>query len=182
MSRQHQQVCLGVLGIEHIIRSGRKRIGYIGIDEGLVYNSYLRHIGYLEALERYHIPHDASIDIVANGMHYADGAETVDRLLNKDIDAVFAFTDTLAIGAMNRLTDKGYKVPKDIVVAGFSGTETSSVVRPSLTTVEPSQYDMGHKAAELILEIIKSRGDSSFTPPEKVLVDAEIIYRESTNG
>lgn len=56
------------------------------------------------------------------------------------------------------------------------------MARPSLTTVEQSQYDMGHKAAELILEIIKSRGDSSYTPPEKVLVNAEIIYRESTNG
>lgn len=166
---------------EHLIRIGRKRIGFIGIDEHLVYNSYLRNKGYREALERYHIPYDKNIDVLAKGMKYSDGAEAVKRLLNNDIDAVFALTDTLAIGAMNYLTDMAFRVPKEFVVAGFSGTELASIVRPSLTTVEPSQYDMGQKAANLILDIIKNRDNASYTPPERVIIDSKIVYRESTD-
>lgn len=166
--------------VEHLIRQGHKRIGFIGIDEHLVYNSYFRNKGYRSALERYHIEYDPEIDILAHGMHYDDGAEAVDRLMTKGVDAVFAFTDTLAIGAMNRLTDSGRKVPDDVSVAGFSGTEISSVVRPSLTTVEPSQYDMGHKSASLILDIINNKNNADYKAPEKVIINADIIYREST--
>lgn len=167
--------------VEHLIRQGHKRIGFIGIDDSLVYNSYLRNKGYRDALQRYNIAYDPSIDIKANGMNYDDGAEAMDKLMEKGVDAVFAFTDTLAIGAMNRLTDTGRKVPEDVAVAGFSGTDVSSIVRPSLTTVEPSHYDMGHKAAEIILDIIKNRNNDGFKAPEKVIVDAEIVYRESTD-
>lgn len=166
--------------VEHLIRQGHKRIGFIGIDEHLVYNSYFRNKGYRSALGRYHIAYDPEIDILAHGMHYDDGAEAVDRLMTKGVDAVFAFTDTLAIGAMNRLTDSGRKVPDDVAVAGFSGTEISSVVRPSLTTVEPSQYDMGHKSASLILDIINNKNNADYKAPEKVIINADIIYREST--
>lgn len=168
--------------VEHLIRMGRKRIGYIGIDERLVYNSYLRHKGYREALDRYHIAYDPSIDILANGMHYSDGAEAVERLLNNNIDAVFAFTDTLAIGAMNSLTDRGCRIPDDYAIAGFSGTEISSIVRPALTTVEPSHYDMGQKAATLILDIINNRGNAGYKAPSRVVIDSEIIYRGSTES
>lgn len=167
--------------VEHIIRSGRRRIAFIGIDSSLVYNSYLRHKGYREALERYHIAYDAAIDIQAAGMHYEDGAEAAGRLMDKGIDAVFAFTDTLAIGAMNRFTDSGYNVPKDIAVAGFSGTDVSAVVRPALTTVEPPQYEMGRRAAELILKIIDSHGEDMPAEPSRIVLDAKIVYRSSTD-
>ena len=112
----------------------------------------------------------------ANGMSYSDGGVAIDRLLGKSIDAVFAFTDTLAIGAMNRLTSMGRRVPEDIAVAGFSGTIISSIVNPQLTTVEPPQYAIGQTAARLVLDLINGK------QPEKkeVTLDAEIIYRKST--
>ena len=56
---------------------------------------------------------------------------------------------------MNRLRELGKKIPEEIAVASFSGTELSNIVYPKLTTVEPPLYQMGKKAAELILEKIK---------------------------
>lgn len=168
--------------VEHLIRQGHKRIGFIGIDDHLVYNSYLRHKGYRDALKRYNIEYDPAIDIKARGMNYDDGAEVVDELMEKGVDSVFAFTDTLAIGAMNRLTDLGHKVPEEVAVAGFSGTDVSSIVRPALTTVEPSHYDMGYKSASIILDIIKNRGNDAYKAPDNVIVDAKIVYRGSTES
>lgn len=162
--------------IDHLIRKGRKRIAFIGIDPNIVFNAQKRYNGYSMALERHHITPDPDLVVWANGMSYSDGGVAIDRLLGKSIDAVFAFTDTLAIGAMNRLTSMGRRVPEDIAVAGFSGTIISSIVNPQLTTVEPPQYAIGQAAARLVLDLINGK------QPEKkeVTLDAEIIYRKST--
>ena len=162
--------------IDHLIRKGRKRIAFIGIDPNIVFNAQKRYNGYRMALERHHVTPDPDLVVWANGMSYSDGGVAIDRLLGKSIDAVFAFTDTLAIGAMNRLTSMGRRVPVDIAVAGFSGTIISSIVNPQLTTVEPPQYAIGQAAARLVLDLINGK------QPEKkeVTLDAEIIYRKST--
>lgn len=162
--------------IDHLIRKGRKRIAFIGIDPNIVFNAQKRYNGYRMALERHHITPDPDLVVWANGMSYSDGGVAIDRLLGKSIDAVFAFTDTLAIGAMNRLTSMGRRVPENIAVAGFSGTIISSIVNPQLTTVEPPQYAIGQTAARLVLDLINGK------QPEKkeVTLDAEIIYRKST--
>ena len=107
--------------VEHLIRLGRKRIVYLqGPDD--IYNAYQRGLGYREAMEKFHL-FDPS-RIVKTGMTFKDGADAIDRLIyNKvEFDAIFAFTDTLAIGAQNRLRALGKRIPEEIFVAGFSGT------------------------------------------------------------
>ena len=136
---------------EHLIRLGRHRIAYLyGPDD--VYNTVERGRGYREAMEKFHI-YDPQL-IVKTGMTFADGAAAIDRLISDgtEFDAVYAFTDTLAIGAMNRLREHGRRVPDDVAVAGFSGTELSTIVHPQLTTVEPPLGEMGQRAAEMVLE------------------------------
>ena len=165
--------------VEHLIRSGRKNIAYIGANFDTVYNSVLRHKGYREALQRYGLEYNPNIVIQTEGLHYSDGAAAVDKLRHEKTDAIFAFTDTLAIGAMNRLKSIGRNIPKDVAVAGFSGTNLCTIVSPQLTTVEPRQFEMGQKAAELIIKLISNPGSDN---NEKVIIDADIIYRESTEG
>ena len=91
-------------------------------------------------------------------MTFKDGADAIDRLIfNKvEFDAVFAFNDTLAIVAQNRLRALGRRVPEDIFVAGFSGTELSTIVSPQITTMEPPLEEMRIKAAELVMEKISN--------------------------
>ena len=162
--------------VEHLLRAGRRRIAYISASYDIVYNTVLRLAGYREALKKYDIEYDPQIVIQTEGLNYSDGAAAVDRLLSADIDAIFAFTDTLAIGAMNRLKSVGRRIPEDIAVAGFSGTELSTIVSPQLTTVEPQQFEMGQRAAELVIAHIENKSNAK----EKVFVDSEIIYRNST--
>lgn len=162
--------------VEQLIRTGKRNIAFIGANFNTVYNSVLRHKGYQSALQRYGLEYNPNIVIQTEGLSYSDGA-AADKLRHEKIDAIFAFTDTLAIGAMNRLKSMGRNIPKDVAVAGFSGTNLCTIVSPQLTTVEPRQFEMGQKAAELIIKHITN---SSPDKREQVIIDTDIIYRDST--
>lgn len=160
---------------EHLIRLGCRRIAYLyGPDD--VYNAVERGRGYREAMEKFQI-YDPRL-IVKTGMKFADGAAAVDSLVRQGIefDAVYAFTDTLAIGAMNRLREKGRCIPEDVAVAGFSGTELSTIVFPQLTTVEPPLTEMGQRAAELVLEKVRNPEAEN----RKIVLRTEMKCRAST--
>lgn len=162
--------------VEHLIRSGRRQIVHIqGPDD--VYNSIEREKGYRDALAKFQIPFDEH-RLISGGLTFEDGKSVADRLLESHVsfDAVFAFTDTLAIGAMNRLRERGKKIPGEVAVASFSGTELSTIVYPELTTVEPPLFLMGKQAAELILEKIKC----PTAPNRSIVLNAEIRLRAST--
>lgn len=160
---------------EHLIRLGRRRIAYLyGPDD--VYNAVERGCGYREAMEKFHI-YDPQL-VVKTGMTFADGAAAMDSLVRQGIefDAVYAFTDTLAIGAMNRLRELGRRIPEDVAVAGFSGTELSTIVYPQLTTVEPPLVEMGKCAAELVLEKVRNPEAEN----RKMVLRTEMKCRAST--
>lgn len=164
--------------VERLIRSGYRKIAHIqGPDD--VYNSIERTKGYKDALSKFKIPFDENL-LVKTGMTFEDGAKAADILLSKDIpfEAVFAFTDTLAIGAMNRLRESGKKIPEEVAIASFSGTELSTIVYPQLTTVEQPLFRMGKTAAKLILEKIQD----PLSPNRSVVLDADIKMRASTGN
>ena len=163
--------------VESLIRSGRKQIVHIqGPDD--IYNSIERVRGYKDALAKFGIPFDKNNMLIKTGMTFEEGKKAADILVERNIpfNAIFAFTETLAIGAINRLRELGKKIPEEIAVASFSGTELSNIVYPKLTTVEPPLYQMGKKAAELILEKIKDPA----SPNHSIVLDAEIKMRAST--
>lgn len=162
--------------VEHLIRSGHKRIIHLqGPD--YVYNSIERARGYKDALSKFNIPIEADM-LIKTGLSFDDGAKAADLLIKRGIpfDAIFAFTDTLAIGAMNRLRELDKKIPEEIAIASFSGTVLSTIVYPQLTTVEPPLQEMGKTAAELILEKIKNPA----SPNRSVVLNAEIQIRASS--
>lgn len=164
--------------VEHLIRSGRSRIVHLqGPDD--VYNSIERWKGYRDALAKFKLPLDEN-RVIKCGLGFKDGADAIHAIMERDVDfdAVFAFTDTLAIGAMNRLRELGKKMPEEVAIASFSGTVLSTIVNPQLTTVEAPLVQMGKTAAELILEKIKD----PLSPNRSVVLDAEIQLRASTRS
>ena len=143
-----------------------------------IYNSQERAKGYKDALTKFGYIPDPSLQITPSGMTVNDGCQAAEELVAKGqpFDAVFAFTDTLAIGLMNRLRELGRRIPEEVAVASFSGTELSSIVYPQLTTVEPPLFEMGEKAAELILQQIKQ----PTLPNKEVILNAAIRIRASS--
>lgn len=163
--------------VEYLIRKGMKNIAHIKAPD-YMQSSDVRYQGYKDALHKFRIPFRKELVILSKGMSFDDGVLAVKQLIDskQQIEAIFAFTDTVAIGAMNYLMDNGIKVPDDIAVAGFSGTIFSEVIRPSLTTVEQPLLEMGESSARLLLEKINNRS----TECQTIVLDAEIKLRNST--
>ncbi len=162
--------------VEHLIRSGCRHIVHIQGDD-CVYNSRERAKGYRDAIAKFKLDSNPRLTI-RSGIHIEDGAQAIDELIENGVefDAIFAFTDTLAIGALNRLREKGISVPEEVSVASFSGTVLATIVNPQLTSVEPPLIQMGEESARLILELIKDHN----SPVRSIVLDAEICLREST--
>lgn len=162
---------------KHLIETGRKRIAHI-MGPSIIRNTKERAVAYQQILTDHSI-FDPDLMIKTEGVSYQDGRNAAQQLLNmnKDFDSIFAFTDTLAIGAMSYLLDQGVKIPKEVSIASFSGTELAIMVHPQLTSVEQPMIQMGEVAAELILEKINNKDADSKT----VVMDAKLIYRASTS-
>ncbi|SEH37335.1 LacI family DNA-binding transcriptional regulator [Chryseobacterium culicis] len=164
------------LMVEYLIKTGRKRIVHI-MGPSTIRNAVERVNGYKRILMKYNI-FDENLIIQTDGMTFEHGKKAVKQLLSKkiDFDSIFAFSDTLAMGAMNFLLEQKMRIPDEVAIASFSGTELSSMVFPQLTSVQQPLEKMGEAAAELALEKIKN----SNAPSQSVLMDAELVYRAST--
>jgi DNA-binding LacI/PurR family transcriptional regulator len=75
--------------------------------------------------------------------------------------AVFCVSDEMAIGALDCILDKGFRVPDDISLIGFDDIELGQVVRPRLTTIHQPIKEIGQEAARLIIDIIEKKGKAS---------------------
>ena len=104
----------------------------------------------------------------------------MDALLKENIipDAIFAVNDPVAIGAFQRIKEAGLNIPDDISIVGFSNNKITSLVDPPLTTVNQPSFDMGKKAAEILVEMIEN--DKSDNQKNTIVLDAELIIRSST--
>ena len=135
--------------------------------------------GYSAAVKKSGLPVNDKL-IRFGGMSEEDGYRSMDELIKENIlpDAILAVNDPVAIGAFQRIKEEGLNIPHDIGLVGFSNNRITSLVNPPLTTINQPFYDMGKKAAEILIRIIqngiKSAGISTFT------LEAELIVRGST--
>ena len=90
------------------------------------------------------------------------GYEAAKRLLTArpDIDTLLCATDSIAAGAKNYLSERGLKIPEDIQLAGFGDSPIARVMTPPVTTVHFHYKTSGEEATRLLLNLIRSRGNS----------------------
>ncbi len=94
-------------------------------------------------------------------------------------DGVFAFNDTLAIGALRALLHHGVGVPSTVAVIGIDDIEEAAYVTPSLTTIAPDKQAIARGAVEHLARRLDS--GEAWTP-EEVTVGYSLVVRESTAG
>ncbi|MEW4288008.1 LacI family DNA-binding transcriptional regulator [Rossellomorea marisflavi] len=162
--------------VKHLIDHGHERIGFIGVSEEDPAVGVLRKKGYLQAMQEKNLPIEESW--IEKGIFDVEsGAVAMERMMGAAIPptAVFAVTDRLAIGAMNYVKSIGLRIPEDIAFAGIGASELSRYITPSLTTMDYQNKESGRVAAGLILEAIKSGGNS----PEKRLINVRLLQGDS---
>ncbi len=161
----------------HLIDSGRTRIAHLGGPLSLLIGQK-RKDGYLKALNEAGIPVDEELIIESDSFEKARMA--IMKLINqkKKFDGVFATNDLTAIGAMQTIQKKGYKIPDEIAVVGFSDGRFSGITDPTLTSVDQHGYEMGTIATEMLLKRITSEDDEY--PFEVKVLNANLIVRGSS--
>ncbi|WP_058485562.1 LacI family DNA-binding transcriptional regulator [Defluviitalea phaphyphila] len=116
---------------------------------------------------------------LVEGMYY-DRKTTQDKvfeILKRDhIPTAIIFSDDYAaVGGIKVIKELGYKIPKDISVAGFDGIELGEMVYPRLTTIKQNTKLIGKSAAKRLIEIIETK---DFTKKD-IYVDVELIKGKS---
>jgi len=168
---------------EFLLERGHRRIAVVGAHEGEVIGSAgLRLSGYRQALDAAGVAFDPALIGYTDLWHRANGATSMRELLATGVrfDAVFAFNDTLALGAMRVLQEAGIRVPDDVAVVGFDNLDEAQYSLPSLTTVDPGREEIAETAVRVLLERIDEK--DSTQPPRELFAAFSIVERESTRA
>lgn len=165
--------------IKHLISKGCKRIAHIGgFRRTRIFNNRIR--GYIDAIHKHNLPHDDHL-LIESSLTLEDGRLKMQELLALDNppDAVYVASDYAALGALQVLNELNIKVPEDICLVGFGNEPFTSLVNPSITTVDQHSMQIGKIAAETF---IKRINDSNWKPSlTKHILKSELIIRRSSD-
>ena len=110
-------------------------------------------------------PDDLALIETPYGM--ATGAAAFSELMSGGTRPTLAIcaNDVLAVGAMRRAAEMGMKIPQDISITGFDDMELSTITDPALTTVQVPHFDMGDRAAKMLMDMIDGQ-----TPQQNIVL------------
>lgn len=168
--------------VDYLLKKGYKKIAHFG-GMLLPQTSIDRLLGYKKALQAHYIEYDESLVYVnPNNDDFNDGYYNAKKMIEEhpDVDAVFAITDVIATGALKYFENHNIKVPEQIAVFGFSNWFMSSVITPSLSTVNQPGYKMGQIAVDVLLDEIKLIAQNSVVKFKNIELPTNLIIRQST--
>ncbi|MFC4047711.1 LacI family DNA-binding transcriptional regulator [Dactylosporangium siamense] len=162
------------LAVGHLLDRGRRRIAAIAGPQDMA-AGVSRLTGYREAIERAGRPVDERL-IAYGDFSEASGERAVHELLARtpDVDAVFAASDLMAVGALRALRELGRRVPDDVSLVGFDDVAIARQTDPPLTTVHQPVEAMGREMVRLLLARIAGAA------PTAVMVETHLVERAST--
>lgn len=162
---------------EHLLNCGRNKIAFINGPLSFKY-ARQRQEGFLEALKMADIFIPQNWLIQLPEVNYEMAYSAVCRLLNSEPhpNAFFVISDVFAAAVIRAAKKYDLNVPRDIMVVGFDNIELSSMTTPSITTVNQPSFQEGYSACELLIELIEHPDFA----PKSLILDAELIVREST--
>lgn len=164
--------------MEYLLSRGRKKIAFISGPESFKYAKH-RLQGYKAALDRADIAINPRYIIQLPDVNYDIAISAAMQLLdsNDPPDAFFTCSDVYAAAVVRAAFLAGFKVPQDVMISGFDNIPLSAMSIPSITTVNQPKTQIGYMAGELLVEKIMHPN----TPNRRVILDTELIVRESTS-
>jgi DNA-binding LacI/PurR family transcriptional regulator len=141
---------------EHLIQEGYHRIAHITIAQFLSITQN-RLNGYSDALKKYNLPLRKDW-IVHCDFNSTEIEQSIRRLFSgpDKPDAILASVERLATACMNVLRDMNLRIPEDVALVGFSDNPINHLLAPPLTAVRQPTFNIGQKAAELLIDLIEN--------------------------
>jgi LacI family transcriptional regulator len=167
----------GIKATQYLIQNKHKNIGFIAGD---ISHPSLndRFVGFKTAMENAGLPY-TELNYIIDEDYTAreNGFNATKKLLvqNKDVTAIFACNDAMAIGVIQFLKENGYSVPGDISVIGFDDVEADLSLDPTLSTISVPKHEMGIEVLKLMADMLKN----DKTTNKKILVPVELVERNS---
>lgn len=163
--------------VRHLVGLGNREIGFIGstLRKYQVFNEH-RYQGYLDELAASGL--EARDEFVMESLlTSADGYEAMIALVDRGRlpSALFCGNDTVALGAMRALHERGISIPGDISVMGFDDIETASFTKPALSTIAVPTKELGRLAVKVMFDRLESGRDY----PIRVNLPFRLVDRES---
>jgi LacI family transcriptional regulator len=145
--------------VSMLIKKGHRKIGILS---GLLNLSPAadRYEGYRKALNDHGVAIDESIMLVGESS-YDSGYAMAQKILTeaRNVTALFIASNAISMGVIGFIQDKGLKVPEDIAIIGFDNYEWTKVSNPPLSVINQSSYELGVKAAEVLMKKVKKPSD-----------------------
>jgi LacI family transcriptional regulator len=158
------------------IEKGHKKIGLItGYPD--ISTTSDRIIGYKKALMDYNYPINESYIKMGEFTFESGYNSTKEIIENEHVTAVFYAGDIMAVGAMTYLKEKCIKIPDQVAIVSCNNFKWTQVTDPPLSVVEQPSYEVGQKAAEILLQRIKNPNDKEKFKEHRI--PTKIIIRGS---
>ncbi len=160
--------------IHALVELGHRRIAFLA-GPAVLYVARDRQAGYRRGLDEASIAYDERL-VVTTGFTAEAGARAVDQLLEgaATFTAISCANDLLALGALQRLHERGIRVPEQVSVGGFDDISVAQMTAPSLSTVRLPLRELGRRGFEYADAVL--RGEA----PEHSVMPTSVVLRDST--
>ena len=160
-----------------ILREGYQKIGFLGTKMMLDFRARKRFEGFTEELGK------AGVEIVdqefySGGSALLKGREMTEAMLkrNEEIDFLYYSNDLIGAGGLLYCLEAGIDIPGTLGMAGFNGVELIDGLPRKLATMDACRYEIGQKAAEIILRHGETDEDAA---PEKIELTPKIAFGDT---
>ncbi len=168
----------GRMAARLLVEKGHTRcafVGETGVPEHIIHLSDLRLEGFRAGLRELGVePRDHYISRAPFSRDGVTGQAEALLDLPEPPDAIFAYSDLHAAHILRVARARGLRVPEDVAIVGFDGTDLSDYL--GLTTVDQGLDESGRLAAEMLISRITDRG----RPPQSTRLQLSVIERTTT--
>lgn len=167
--------------VDYLCKCGHKKIAIITAPLSDRSIGRLRFDGYRQALLDNGIEiNDSLVRIMEDGYAYytyQNGYEVTKKLLdsNEEFTAIFAISDSLAIGACRAIIERGKAVPGDYSVAGFDGIDIGDYYYPQITTIRQPIEEIAEESIKILFDLIHKK-----IKQKQKIFPAQLVVKEST--
>jgi len=156
---------------DHLVKLGRRHVVTI-TGPATSTTAQDRLLGYRQGLAMNGIvPRDEWV--LTGDFEFESGYRAMATFLERgiDVDALFAQNDSMAIGAIKAIHERGLRVPEDIAVIGFDNIPLTEYITPQLTTVDIPRYQLGSSAMEVLSKLLAGEQVEQVTTlPTKLII------------
>lgn len=157
--------------VQHLYNLGHQRIVFCAGPK-FAWSNKVR----TQQLEQYCREFGIKLDIIGPFIpSVQQGQAAVPFALRYRPTAIMGFNDQLAVGIIQYLLAKGFRVPEDISVTGFDNTQSASIIHTGLTCLNAPLNAAGHQAVDMLFQRLSGR-----TETQSVRLNAGLVVRGST--